>query len=144
MFDIAFDVDDCDATVTDRIEDTVNYGRSASRSRSAAQERSYKTLERLCTAVADRLMDRFGAESVRVGGQARATNPAAGRRGLRRGVEGDLKVGYLGLGSNEGDRLRNLRAAREALVLYEVAVRGGIVGVRDRPLRARCSTSRTS
>ena len=39
-------------------------------------------------------------------------------------MEGDvaLRVGYLGLGSNEGDRLRNLRAAREALVLYEVAV----------------------
>jgi 2-amino-4-hydroxy-6-hydroxymethyldihydropteridine diphosphokinase len=39
-------------------------------------------------------------------------------------VEGDiaLKVGYLGLGSNEGDRLHNLRAARDALVLYEVAV----------------------
>jgi len=39
-------------------------------------------------------------------------------------VEGDVgaRVGYLGLGSNEGDRLRNLRAAREALVLYEVAV----------------------
>jgi 2-amino-4-hydroxy-6-hydroxymethyldihydropteridine diphosphokinase len=38
-------------------------------------------------------------------------------------VEGSLsQVGYLGLGSNEGDRLRNLRAARDALVLYEVAV----------------------
>jgi 2-amino-4-hydroxy-6-hydroxymethyldihydropteridine diphosphokinase len=40
-------------------------------------------------------------------------------------VEGDLgglRVGYLGLGSNVGDRLRNLRAARDALVLYEVAV----------------------
>ena len=37
-------------------------------------------------------------------------------------MEGSLNVGYLGLGSNEGDRLRNLRAAREALVLYEVAV----------------------
>ena len=32
----------------------------------AAQERSYHTLERLCAAVADRLMDRFGAEAVRV------------------------------------------------------------------------------
>jgi 2-amino-4-hydroxy-6-hydroxymethyldihydropteridine diphosphokinase len=30
-------------------------------------------------------------------------------------VEGDLRAGYLGLGSNEGDRLANLRAAREAL-----------------------------
>jgi 2-amino-4-hydroxy-6-hydroxymethyldihydropteridine diphosphokinase len=37
-------------------------------------------------------------------------------------VEGSLRVGYLGLGSNEGDRLRNLRVARDALVLHEVAV----------------------
>ena len=41
-------------------------------------------------------------------------------------MEGSLsqagQVGYLGLGSNEGDRLRNLRAARDTLVLYEVAV----------------------
>jgi 2-amino-4-hydroxy-6-hydroxymethyldihydropteridine diphosphokinase len=38
-------------------------------------------------------------------------------------VEGSLtQVGYIGLGSNEGDRRRNLRAARDALVLYEVAV----------------------
>jgi len=38
-------------------------------------------------------------------------------------VEGSLsQVGYLGLGSNEGDRLANLRAARDALVLHEVAV----------------------
>ena len=33
-----------------------------------------------------------------------------------------MRVGYLGLGSNEGDRLGNLRAARDALVLYEVLV----------------------
>jgi 2-amino-4-hydroxy-6-hydroxymethyldihydropteridine diphosphokinase len=40
-------------------------------------------------------------------------------------VEGDLgglRVGYLGLGSNVGDRLANLRAARDSLVLHEVAV----------------------
>jgi 2-amino-4-hydroxy-6-hydroxymethyldihydropteridine diphosphokinase len=37
-------------------------------------------------------------------------------------VERDLKVGYLGLGSNQGDRLHNLRAARNALVLYDVIV----------------------
>ena len=41
-------------------------------------------------------------------------------------MEGSLsetgQVGYLGLGSNEGDRLANLRAARDALVLYQVAV----------------------
>ena len=66
MFDIVFELDECDATVTDRVEDTVNYAEVCEQVALAAQERSYKTLERLCTAVADRLIDRFGAESVRV------------------------------------------------------------------------------
>jgi 2-amino-4-hydroxy-6-hydroxymethyldihydropteridine diphosphokinase len=35
---------------------------------------------------------------------------------------GLTRVGYLGLGSNEGDRLANLRAARDALVLHEILV----------------------
>jgi dihydroneopterin aldolase len=71
VFDVAFEVDECDATVTDRVEDTVDYGEVCEQVALAAQERSYKTLERLCTAVADRLIDRFGAESVRV----KATKP---------------------------------------------------------------------
>ena len=71
VFDISFELDDCDATVTDRIEDTINYGEVCEQVALAAQERSYKTLERLCAAVADRLVDRFGAESVRV----KATKP---------------------------------------------------------------------
>jgi dihydroneopterin aldolase len=66
VFDVAFELDECDATVTDRVEDTVDYGKVCEQVALAAQERSYKTLERLCTAVADRLIDRFGAESVRV------------------------------------------------------------------------------
>jgi 2-amino-4-hydroxy-6-hydroxymethyldihydropteridine diphosphokinase len=39
-------------------------------------------------------------------------------------VEGDLalRVGYLGLGANEGDRLGNLRAARDALAAQGVEV----------------------
>jgi dihydroneopterin aldolase len=71
VFDISFELDECDATVTDRIEDTINYGEVCEQVALAAQERSYKTLERLCSAVADRLIDRFGAESVRV----KATKP---------------------------------------------------------------------
>ena len=71
LFDVAFEVDECDATVTDRIEDTVNYAEVCEQVALAAQERQYKTLERLCAAVADRLVDRFGAESVRV----KATKP---------------------------------------------------------------------
>ena len=66
VFDVAFELDECDATVTDRVEDTVDYGEVCEQVALAAQERSYRTLERLCTAVADRLIDRFGAESVRV------------------------------------------------------------------------------
>ena len=71
VFDIAFELDECDATVTDRIEDTVNYAEVCEQVALGAQERSYRTLERLCAAVADRLIDRFGAESVRV----KATKP---------------------------------------------------------------------
>jgi dihydroneopterin aldolase len=71
VFDVSFELDECDATVTDRIEDTINYGEVCEQVALAAQERSYKTLERLCSAVADRLTDRFGAESVRV----KATKP---------------------------------------------------------------------
>ena len=89
MFDISFEADDCDATVTDRIEDTVNYADVCEQVALGAQERSYATLERLCAAVADRLIDRFGAESVRVkASKAGAADPAARRRGLGRGVEG--------------------------------------------------------
>ena len=71
VFDIAFELDECDATVTDRVEDTVNYAEVCEQVALGAQERSYKTLERLCAAVADRLIDRFGAQSVRV----KATKP---------------------------------------------------------------------
>jgi dihydroneopterin aldolase len=66
VFDVVFELDECDATATDRVEDTIDYGQVCEQIALAAQERSYKTLERLCTAVADRMIDRFGAESVRV------------------------------------------------------------------------------
>jgi 7,8-dihydroneopterin aldolase/epimerase/oxygenase len=66
VIDVAFELTDCDALVTDRIEDTVDYAEVCEQVALAAQERSYKTLERLCTAIADRLMARYGADSVRV------------------------------------------------------------------------------
>jgi dihydroneopterin aldolase len=66
VFDVAFELDECDATITDRVEDTVDYAEVCEQVALAAQERQYRTLERLCAAVADRLMKRFGAESVRV------------------------------------------------------------------------------
>jgi dihydroneopterin aldolase len=66
VIDVEFELADCDALVTDRVEDTVDYAEVCEQVALAAQERSYKTLERLCNAIVDRLMDRYGAESVRV------------------------------------------------------------------------------
>ena len=71
VFDVTFELDECDATNTDRVEDTVDYADVCEQVALAAQERSYKTLERLCTAVAERLADRYGADSVHV----KATKP---------------------------------------------------------------------
>ncbi len=66
VIDVTLELEDCDAMVTDRVEDTVDYADACEQVALAAQERSYKTLERLCAAIADRLMDRYAPESVRV------------------------------------------------------------------------------
>ena len=66
VIDLEFELADCDAVVTDRVEDTVDYAEVCEQVALAAQERSYKTLERLCNAIAERLMDRYSADSVRV------------------------------------------------------------------------------
>src|ERR687895_1313539 len=65
-FDVSFDVPDCDAVLTDRLEDTVDYAEVCDIVALAATERNYKTLERLCQVVGQRLMERFRCESVRV------------------------------------------------------------------------------
>ena len=71
LFDVSLDLEECDATVTDRLEDTIDYGAVCDTVALVATERSYRTLERLCTAVADALVDRFSASGVVV----RATKP---------------------------------------------------------------------
>ena len=71
VIDVSFELTDCDAMVTDRVEDTVDYADACEQVALAAQERSYSTLERLCAAIADRLMERYSADSVRV----KATKP---------------------------------------------------------------------
>src|ERR1700760_4420527 len=65
-FDVSFDVPDCDAVLTDRLEDTIDYAEVCDISAFAAPERSYRTLERLAGVVSQRLIERFGSESVRV------------------------------------------------------------------------------
>ena len=65
-FDISFDVPSCDAVLTDRIEDTADYGEACDIVTLAATERSYRTLERLAQVIGERLMERYGSETVRV------------------------------------------------------------------------------
>ncbi len=64
LVDLRLDLSDCDATVTDRIEDTIDYAQVCDTANLVAQQRSYKTLERLSGAIADRLLERYGASSV--------------------------------------------------------------------------------
>lgn len=71
LIDVSFELETCDATVTDSLDDTVDYGAVCEQVWLAAQHRSYKTLERLCSAICDHLMDHFGVDSVMV----RATKP---------------------------------------------------------------------
>ena len=64
LLDIRLDVGGSDATITDRLEDTVDYAEVCDTANLVAQQRSYKTLERLCTAIADRLLDRYDIHAV--------------------------------------------------------------------------------
>ena len=64
VFDLRLEVGECDATITDRVEDTIDYGEVCQTVALAAQQRSYKTLERLCTAIADRLLENYDAQAV--------------------------------------------------------------------------------
>lgn len=64
VLDLRLDVGESDATETDRLEDTVDYGEVCQLVALVAQQHSYRTLERLCTVVADRLLDDFGCEAV--------------------------------------------------------------------------------
>ena len=109
--------------LTDRLEDTVDYAEVCDIVALAATERSYRTLERLAQVVGERLMERYGCESVRV----RAAKPepplplaiqeVAVEVTQERAVDEDderprarswprCATGYLGLGSNVGDPRR--------------------------------------
>ena len=64
LIDLRIDVGECDATVTDRIEDTVDYAQVCDTANLVAQQRTYKTLERLCAAIADQLLEHYDADAV--------------------------------------------------------------------------------
>jgi 7,8-dihydroneopterin aldolase/epimerase/oxygenase len=66
VLDITLDMLRNDATTTDDVADTVDYGEVCQLAALIAQQRSYRTLERLATAIADRLLDDFDVHSVMV------------------------------------------------------------------------------
>ena len=87
VLDLRLDVGETDATVTDSIEDTVDYAEVCQLVALIAQQRSHKTLERLCSTIAERLLGRLRARGrVGEGDQARAADRADRGRGLGRGL----------------------------------------------------------
>ena len=64
LLDLRIDVGESDATLTDQLEDTVDYAQVCEMANLVAQQRTYKTLERLCAAIADRLIVSYDVNSV--------------------------------------------------------------------------------
>ena len=64
VLDLRLDVGETDATVTDSIEDTVDYAEVCQLVALIAQQRSHKTLERLCSTIANRLLADYELEGV--------------------------------------------------------------------------------
>jgi dihydroneopterin aldolase len=71
VLDLRLDIGESDATVTDSIEDTVDYAEVCQLVALIAQQRSHKTLERLCSSIANRLLEDYQLEGVWV----KATKP---------------------------------------------------------------------
>jgi 7,8-dihydroneopterin aldolase/epimerase/oxygenase len=71
VLDLRLDVGETDATATDALEDTIDYAEVCQLVALVAQQRSHKTLERLCSVVADRLLGDYELEGVWV----KATKP---------------------------------------------------------------------
>jgi 7,8-dihydroneopterin aldolase/epimerase/oxygenase len=64
VLDLRLDVGETDATATDALEDTIDYAEVCQLVALIAQQRSHKTLERLCSVVADRLLGDYELEGV--------------------------------------------------------------------------------
>ena len=64
VIDLRLDVGESAATVTDSIRDTVDYAEVCQLVALIAQQRSHKTLERLCSTIAERLLADYELEGV--------------------------------------------------------------------------------
>jgi dihydroneopterin aldolase len=63
VIDLRLDVGESDATLTDRVEDTVDYAEVCQTVALVAQQ-TFRTLERLCAAIADKVLSEYSVESV--------------------------------------------------------------------------------
>jgi dihydroneopterin aldolase len=64
VIDLRLDLGQTDATVTDALEDTVDYAEVCQLVALVAQQRSHVTLERLCSTIAERLLADYDLEGV--------------------------------------------------------------------------------
>lgn len=64
VLDLRLELGEAGATATDRIEDTVDYAEVCQLVTLIAQQRSYRTLERLCSSIADRLLSDYALDGV--------------------------------------------------------------------------------
>jgi dihydroneopterin aldolase len=64
VVDVRLELGESDATATDAIEDTVDYAEVCQLIALVAQQRSHKTLERLCSTIANRLLADYDVEAV--------------------------------------------------------------------------------
>ena len=64
VVDLRLDVGETDATATDSIEDTIDYAEVCQLVALVAQQRSHRTLERLCATIASRLLADYDLEGV--------------------------------------------------------------------------------
>ena len=71
VFDLTLELANCDATATDELDGTVDYGAVTEALVESATGESYLTLERLTTVIAGRMLDQFPVHRVTV----RASKP---------------------------------------------------------------------
>jgi dihydroneopterin aldolase len=64
VLDLRLELGQTAATATDRIEDTVDYAEVCQLVTLIAQQRSHRTLERLCSSIADRLITDYELQGV--------------------------------------------------------------------------------
>jgi 7,8-dihydroneopterin aldolase/epimerase/oxygenase len=64
VVDVRLDMGECAATATDSIEDTIDYVQVCQLIALVAQQRSHRTLERLCSTIANRLLSDYELEAV--------------------------------------------------------------------------------